>query len=221
MKDLPAIRGRQYIASLVAEGEHAHQDFKYSISDARKIARSISAFSNAGGGRLLIGVKDNGVIAGVRSEEDLYVVEQAAGRYCRPAVEVEFTAFRTDASTVVFRASVPQAAARPVRCQHPDGSWHAYYRVADENILAHPLMVRHWQDDSAAHVRLDSELQALLAHIEHCGPAGLRPEDVAPLLGISARRAASLVLRLLRAGLLQFAYHGQHWHLVQQLPGGA
>ena len=63
----------QYIHQLVAEGEHDHQDFKFEISDARKIARSISAFANTGGGRLLVGVKDNGKIAGIRSEEEIHV----------------------------------------------------------------------------------------------------------------------------------------------------
>ena len=88
MKDLHAVRGRYRIQRLVDEGEHQQQDFKFLISDARKIARSVSAFANRDGGRLLIGVKDNGTIAGVRNEEDVYVVEQAAQRYCRPAQEV-------------------------------------------------------------------------------------------------------------------------------------
>ena len=61
-----------YLQQLIAEGEHQQQDFKFEISDARKIARSLSAFSNTDGGRLLIGVKDNGRIAGVRSEEEIY-----------------------------------------------------------------------------------------------------------------------------------------------------
>ena len=81
MKDLRAIKGKFYLRQIIAEGEHEHQDFKFAISDARKIARSISAFANNSGGRLLIGVKDNGVIAGVRNEEDIYVVEQAAQLY--------------------------------------------------------------------------------------------------------------------------------------------
>lgn len=46
-----------YIQQLITEGEHVHQDFKFAISDARKIAKSLSAFANTGGGRLLIGVK--------------------------------------------------------------------------------------------------------------------------------------------------------------------
>ena len=91
---------------LIEEGEHEHQDFKFAISDARKIARSVSAFANNDGGSLLIGVKDNGVIAGVRNDEDIYVVEQAAQMYCEPSVDVRFEAFRTDPGVVVIRASV-------------------------------------------------------------------------------------------------------------------
>ena len=67
-----------YIRALISEGEHVRQDFKFEISDSRKIARSLSAFANTEGGRLLIGVKDNGRIAGVRSEEEMYMVEAAA-----------------------------------------------------------------------------------------------------------------------------------------------
>ena len=64
----------EYIHILIAEGEHQQQDFKFEISDARKIARTLSAFSNTDGGRLLIGVKDNGKIAGVRSDEEKYMI---------------------------------------------------------------------------------------------------------------------------------------------------
>ncbi|MDY2810620.1 MAG: ATP-binding protein, partial [Candidatus Faecousia sp.] len=77
LKDIRPIKGKYYIHRLIEEGEHEHQDFKFQISDARKIARSLSAFANNDGGRLLIGVKDNGVVAGVRSEEDIYMIEAA------------------------------------------------------------------------------------------------------------------------------------------------
>ena len=88
MKNLRASRGKFFIERLIAEGEHDRQDFKYTISDARKIARSLSAFANHRGGRLLIGVKDNGTVAGVRSEEDIYMIETAAQIYCRPEPSV-------------------------------------------------------------------------------------------------------------------------------------
>ena len=44
-----------YISSLILEGEHQQQDFKFGITDSRKIARSLVAFANTDGGRLLIG----------------------------------------------------------------------------------------------------------------------------------------------------------------------
>ena len=69
----------QYIHALIAEGEHQQQDFKFEISDARKIAKTLSAFSNTDGGRLLIGVKDNGKIAGVRSDEEQYMIDGLSG----------------------------------------------------------------------------------------------------------------------------------------------
>ena len=37
-----------YLQQLIAEGEHQQQDFKFEISDARKIARSLSAFFQYG-----------------------------------------------------------------------------------------------------------------------------------------------------------------------------
>lgn len=132
MKDLRPVRGRYYIRELISQGEHEEQDFKFAISDARKIARSVSAFANNRGGRLLVGVKDNGTIAGVRSEEDIFVVEQAARMYCVPPQPIEVTAFKIDPGVVVFRVVIARAERRPVVVREADGTRRAYYRVADE-----------------------------------------------------------------------------------------
>jgi predicted HTH transcriptional regulator len=74
------------LLQMISEGEHVHQDFKFAITDTKKIARSIAAFANTEGGRLLIGVKDNGKIAGVESDEEYYMIEAAANIYCKPAI---------------------------------------------------------------------------------------------------------------------------------------
>lgn len=205
MKDIPRQRGRRYIDSLIAQGEHDRQDFKFTISDARKIARSISAFSNARGGHLLIGVKDNGTVAGVRNEEDIYVVEQAARLYCRPSVEVEFTAFSYDTNIMVIRATIPPAAQRPVKCQDSDGSWRSYFRVADENIVAHPLMVRSWQSQAVS-FSLTEEISTLFQLLDE-EPAGVELADIAQRLAVSEHRAADMVVALAATGAICFAYH--------------
>ncbi|MDD3738933.1 MAG: ATP-binding protein [Lentimicrobiaceae bacterium] len=80
-------KNAEYIKLLISEGEHQQLDFKFSINDSRKIARSLVAFANTNGGRLLVGVKDNGAIAGVRSEEEFYMVEAAANLYSKPSID--------------------------------------------------------------------------------------------------------------------------------------
>ena len=217
MKDLPHIKGRHYIASLIAEGEHSRQDFKFAIGDARKIAHSVSAFANAEGGRLLIGVKDNGTMAGVRNEEDVYVVEQAAQRYCRPAVDVEFTAFKVDPGVIVIRANIPKATERPVLCQEADGRWRAYYRVADENIVAHPLMVRSWQNQTPLSFSLDSTVEALLRFLDE-NPEGVDTCQVALALGISHSRAEDLIVALASAGVTGFTYRAPKFYITRSNP---
>ena len=61
---------------LIDQGEHQQQDFKFEVSDSKKIARTLSAFANTDGGRLLIGVKDNGHISGIKSEEEYYMIDR-------------------------------------------------------------------------------------------------------------------------------------------------
>ena len=134
----------QYIHQLVSEGEHCHQDFKFEISDARKIARSISAFANTEGGRLLVGVKDNGKIAGIRSEEEIYMIEAAANMYCQPKVEIETQTYIVEGRTVL-KIEINEANAKPIYALDEENKPKAYIRIADENILATPVHLKVWQ----------------------------------------------------------------------------
>ncbi len=135
----------EYIYGLIGEGEHTQQDFKFEISDARKIAKSLSAFSNTIGGRLLIGVKDNGRIAGIRSDEEIYMIEAAAQVYCEPQVEFGLKNYRIEGRTVL-EVTIPEAENKPVLAKDENGKGWAYLRIADENILATPIHLRVWRE---------------------------------------------------------------------------
>lgn len=214
MKDLKGIKGKYYIAKLIEEGEHEHQDFKFAISDARKIARSLSAFANNDGGRLLVGVKDNGVIAGVRNEEDIYVIEQAAQMYCRPEQEINVTAFKCEGGLTVFRIEIARSAVRPVTVHETDGSWKAYYRVKDENIAAPDLMVRAWRRAAKSEGTLLTlnDAEKLLLELAENNP--VRLEDFMVSAHVSRAMAEEMVIRLHVMGMLDFKYDGERFNMI-------
>ena len=132
------------IQLLIEQGEHQQLDFKFEVSDSKKIARTLSAFANTDGGRLLIGVKDNGSISGVRSEEEYYMIEAASNMYTQP--QVGFSAKRWDINgKTVLEIYIAPGEERPYLAPDKDGRYKAYIRVADENILANEVLVLAWQ----------------------------------------------------------------------------
>ncbi|BBE18826.1 ATP-dependent DNA helicase [Aquipluma nitroreducens] len=133
-----------YITKLIQQGEHQTQDFKYCISDSRKIARSLVAFANTDGGRLLIGVKDNGRIAGVRSEEEYYMVESAAKMYSKPPIDFTTKQHHVEGKTVL-EVIVEPSPEKPHFARDDDGKWWAYFRKDDENRLANKIMIEVWK----------------------------------------------------------------------------
>ncbi len=136
-------RGEKYIRSLIAQGEHQQLDFKFEITDARKIARTLSAFSNTSGGRLLIGVKDNGRISGVRSDEEYYMVESAATLYCKPELSFDSRIHQVEGKNILEIYIAPSEH-KPVYARDENKRWMAYIRVADESMLADIVQLRIW-----------------------------------------------------------------------------
>ena len=134
----------KYIYDIIEQGEHQQLDFKFEINDARKIARTLSAFSNTDGGKLLIGVKDNGKVSGVRTEEEYYMLEAAAQMYCKP--EVDFKVQKWDIlGKTVLEVDIPKLVKRPSLAMDYENRWLAYLRVRDQNFLANRVLVRVWQ----------------------------------------------------------------------------
>ena len=132
------------IELLIEEGEHQQLDFKFEVSDSKKIARTLSAFANTKGGRLLIGVKDNGQVAGVRSDEEYYMIEAASTMYTQPVVPFEARRWEIQGKTVLEIYIAP-GAERPYRAPDKTNKYKAYIRVADENILANEILVLAWK----------------------------------------------------------------------------
>lgn len=133
-----------YIDSLIREGEHQELDFKFRVDDARKIAKTLVAFANTDGGRILIGVKDNGKITGTRSEEEFHVIEGASQLYTRPEVPFSATIHEVD-NVQVLEIFVPPSSARPHFAVDENGKEWAYFRLDDQNHPANGVLLEFWR----------------------------------------------------------------------------
>ena len=157
-----------YIKELIAKGENQNLDFKFEISDARKIARTLSAFANTDGGKLLIGVKDNGVITGIRTEEEEYMIESAAHLYCKPKVNYTLKKWYIDGRWVL-EATIFKSQKRPHYAKDDNGKWIAFVRVADQNFQANRVILRVWNNNNNTKgtlLKYGHEEKALIAYLE-------------------------------------------------------
>ena len=209
---MKALTDTQYIRQLVSEGEHCHQDFKFEISDARKIARSLSAFANTEGGRLLIGVKDNGKIAGVRSDEEIYMIEAAATMYCQPMVELETRTYQVEGKTVL-EIRINEAVSKPVYALDEANKPWAYLRIKDENILATPVHLRMWQHNKKpegvliAFTEREQRLLNILKEKEN-----LSLNQCCKLCRLNRKTAYELLADFVRFGLVEPVFHGHKFY---------
>lgn len=205
---------QHYLLSLIREGEHQQQDFKYRVADACKLAKSVSAFANTDGGRLLIGVRDDGFLSGVRSEEEIYMMHQAAYKYCTPEASIKFDTYHvapppTDGKgrglrTIVV-ATVPPSAKRPVCAKDETGRSRAYIRIHDENIVASPIHLALWRESQKAlgtMLTYDDDMRHLLSVMQ----GQLTLNQVVRLAKLPRHKVITLLARLIRFGTVRCDY---------------
>lgn len=132
------------LKAIIREGEHQQQDFKFRIDDAKKIARTLSAFANTDGGRLLIGVKDNGKITGIDPTEEIHMIEAAADMYCQPPIPFESRVWQED-MRLVLEIRVEASELRPVSSPDEEGRWKVYVRRDDHTLLANKILLGVWR----------------------------------------------------------------------------
>ncbi|MDD6378594.1 MAG: ATP-binding protein [Prevotella sp.] len=196
---------KRYLLGLISEGEHSQQDFKYKVQDAAKLARSVSAFANTDGGRLLIGVRDDGNISGVRSEEEIYMMHAAAYKYCKPESKIGFETFHAEGRTVVI-ATIPPAVRKPVCALDDDGRRVAYVRIADENIVASPVHLEMWRQEQMPQTLMhytDTE-QHLLSIMKENPPLTLN--RLVRLSRQGRHHVIGTLARLIRYGVAEVRY---------------
>lgn len=128
------------ISRLIDQGEGEMLDFKKEISSTHRIAKSIVSFANHHGGTLLVGVNDNGTIAGVKAAEETYMLEQAAFHFCEPPIELEVKEW-TLKGKVVLEVLIAESTIKPHFAIDEQGKKWVYVRHKDQSLLASKVLV--------------------------------------------------------------------------------
>ena len=123
------------LKKLVSHGESRFLEFKKKASYPDKIVREMIAFANAQGGTVLVGIGDDGEVAGLKhAEDDSYVIQQAL-RKCSPRLPVTETFIPVGNSRHVIQYHVHESKHKPHYFLDGEKK-EAYIRVNDQSIKA-------------------------------------------------------------------------------------
>jgi predicted HTH transcriptional regulator len=187
----------------IIHGEGERLDFKQTISSASKIAKTICAFANHKGGVLLVGVKDNKTIAGVRSEDEKYMLDLAASFYVKPEIKIEFIEWEIGNKTVI-EAIIPEGDSKPYYAKDEDDKWWAYIRVKDQSLLASKIVVdvlKRQTSNKNTLINYTKHEEGLLKYLEKSHRITLK--EVCKLLNISRWRAQKMLVNLISIGVIR------------------
>jgi predicted HTH transcriptional regulator len=192
------------IKKSIFEGEGVTLDFKKTITSCEKIARTMVSFANNRGGRLLIGVADDGTIKGVKSEdEERYMITKAAQLYARPALEPIFEEIYVD-DKLVLVVEIEQSNTKPHYSLAEDGKWWVYVRVKDKSVLASKIVVdvlKRSTNDKGVLIEYSSKEKALLEYLEKMQRISIK--EYCDLLKLSRRNAQRILVNMVLSGVIR------------------
>lgn len=192
---------------LINEGESSKLEFKRKINSAQKLAKELSALANTKGGYLIIGVDDNGTIYGIQSEKtEIDVIEKACMFHVYPEIDPEIEIINIfDKDLVVV--SIEESHNKPHKIQVVDNGsqesfYRAYIRIGEKCVAASDEMTRLMtSNDEPLKLSIGDKEKRLFSYLEKKERATVK--DFSKLVNISERRASRLLIRLVRAGILQ------------------
>lgn len=210
----------QSLLEYLFRGEDENLEFKQTINDAYKIAKTLCAFANTSGGILLIGIKDNKAIAGIDPEEEKHVLEKAAGFLCNPPVQLEIEEIYWDGQgdtdeKTILKASIISSADKPHYAKNKNNEWIAYLRYKDKTLLAGPKAIaamKKGDNNLAIHVQLTKNENRLLLYLKENERITLK--KYMDLVNISYRRARRELNEAIDKGIIRTLEHEQEDYFV-------
>lgn len=124
------------LLELIANGENSGVEFKRDDLRPEQLAKEVVALANFQGGRILLGVDDDGTMTGIqRADLEQWVMDTVFGRYVHPMIIPFYEEVQVEEKQRVAVITVSQGATKPYVVRHQDRQ-DIYIRVGSTSRLA-------------------------------------------------------------------------------------
>jgi len=210
------------VKELICEGENEQIEFKRKVTSPERIARSLSAFANSGGGFVLFGIDDDGSIIGIDSEKS--VTEEillAGNQFCDPPIDPIVTSVECYGREVIV-VEVLESKQKPVyvwdqeKVEQDDPS--VYIRIGDKSVIASDearhLLEAGNSEAPPLRISVGEYERQLFEYLENHGKIDI--SGYMELAAIPRRKALRTLIHLTRAGVLKYHFNekGSHYTLA-------
>ena len=110
---------KEELLALIANGENSGVEFKGGQERPERLAKEIVALANFRGGKLILGVEDDGTISGIRRDDlEEWVMDAVFGRKVLPMILPFYEEVQVDDTRRVAAITVMQGVAKPYVVRH-------------------------------------------------------------------------------------------------------
>ncbi|MFB6231650.1 MAG: helix-turn-helix domain-containing protein [Salinibacter sp.] len=198
---------RRELEQLVDLGEGLSLEFKRRVPQPQRIAKEVVALANTRGGRIVLGVNDDGTVAGIdHASEERFLLRQAVEAHCQPPVDYETERVVVEPRCDVLVVTIPESDEKPhlvVADGAPEEQGAVYVRVEAKSMEASPETVqelREQRQKSGTTFEFGETESLLMRYLDDYGRISV--SQLAQLADISPEQASQTLLRLTRADLL-------------------
>lgn len=200
---------------LLTAGESSTVEYKRKINNPEKLAKEICAFANTKGGVIIIGIDDDGSIKGLKSEKsEMDIVEKACNFYIIPDIQAELQLFDIhgkDLLAVIIKEGTHKPYKAMSHIEDDKVVYQVFIRVGESSVPASSEMgrlLKSQANDKPLRLSIGDKERRLFQYLEKYNRATVK--DFSGLVNISKRRAEQLLIRLVRAGVLQINSDTHH-----------
>ncbi len=212
--------GKAEFALILRSGEGQFVEFKESASDS--LAKAFSAFANAEGGRVYVGVADNGEVRGPQFTNRLLSQIRDTARHCDPPIDVELVPFKYEGHDLLMIEVFESG-------QKPHGCSEGYFLRTGPNSqkMSRDELLRFLRAQSPSffdetpcprfRYPADFSVAAFKRFLDAAkiNSSGLKREDLLVNIGVAERRGKSLVFN--NAGVIFFAKRPTLFHIQSKI----